>query len=159
MVRTDRISIYVVMLVLFTGVANAKHVRAPLPREILSNRTIYIDNQTGDADTGDRAYDMLRKWTPSYTLVSRDQAALVFVLTQETHKNVSDIYSATMPPTRFDRAIRTDTKVKSETEGTVTLTITDQTGRLLFQNTKPYDDGVRDLLNDLKRRIIEEVRR
>jgi hypothetical protein len=56
-----------VWLILVSGLASftvnsvAKGKHLPLPPQILTAKTVYIDNQSGYAKLGDRAYKQLQK--------------------------------------------------------------------------------------------------
>ena len=58
----------------------AKDKHAPLPEMVVSAKTIYIDNQSGFANMGDRAYDELGKWGRFQIVDSADKADLVLLL-------------------------------------------------------------------------------
>ena len=47
---------------LLVASSQAKHEKMPLPLQVMTAKTIYIDNRSGVADLGDKAYDELRKW-------------------------------------------------------------------------------------------------
>jgi hypothetical protein len=65
------------------GVAKDKH--APLPTAILIAKTIYIDNQSGFANMGDRAYDELSKWGRYQVVDSATKADLVLLLSANAY--------------------------------------------------------------------------
>jgi hypothetical protein len=48
------IALFVAFAICFTVLGHTKH--APLPEQILQAKTVYIDNQSGLATLGDRAY-------------------------------------------------------------------------------------------------------
>ncbi len=53
----------------------------PLPATVLAAKTVFIDNQTGMAKLGDRAYEELKKWGRFQIVSDRKQADLIFLLT------------------------------------------------------------------------------
>jgi hypothetical protein len=55
----------------------------PLPATVLSAKTVFIDNQTGMAKLGDRAYEELTKWGRFQIVADRKQADLIFLLTAQ----------------------------------------------------------------------------
>ena len=57
----------------------------PLPAKIMTAKTIYIDNRSGMAQVGDRAYDELKNWGRFQVVTERKQADLILVLSVETH--------------------------------------------------------------------------
>lgn len=52
----------------------------PLPPQVISAKTIYIDNQSGIAKLGDRAYEQLNKWGRFQVVQDRKQADLILLL-------------------------------------------------------------------------------
>ncbi len=52
----------ILVLSAFTVEVVAKEKHLPLPPQIAAAKTVYIDNQSGFAKMGDRAYDQLTKW-------------------------------------------------------------------------------------------------
>lgn len=52
----------------------------PLPPEILSAKTIYIDNQSGIAKLGDRTYQQVTKWGRWQVVTDRRKADLILLL-------------------------------------------------------------------------------
>jgi hypothetical protein len=53
----------------------------PLPATVLAAKAVFIDNQTGMAKLGDRAYEELRKWGRFQIVSDRKRADLIFLLT------------------------------------------------------------------------------
>jgi len=68
----------------FTSSAKEKQ-HLPLPATVLAAKTVFIDNQTGMAKLGDRAYEELKKWGRFQIVPDRKQADLVFLLTAQEH--------------------------------------------------------------------------
>jgi hypothetical protein len=69
---------------LCTSTASAKEKqRLPLPANVLAAKTVFIDNQTGMAKLGDRAYEELKKWGRFQIVPDRKQADLIFLLTAQ----------------------------------------------------------------------------
>ena len=67
----------------FTLAAKEKQ-HLPLPATVLAAKTVFIDNQTGMAKLGDRAYEELKKWGRfSNKLTDRKHADLIFQLTAQ----------------------------------------------------------------------------
>jgi hypothetical protein len=52
----------------------------PLPPQVIAAKTIYIDNQSGIAKLGDRAYEQLNKWGRFQVVEDRRQADLILLL-------------------------------------------------------------------------------
>jgi hypothetical protein len=60
--------------------AYAKHEKMPLPQKLMIAKTVYIDNQSGFADLGDKCYDELRKWGRFQIVGSAEKADVVLLL-------------------------------------------------------------------------------
>ena len=58
----------------------AKHEKMPLPQKVMTAKTMYIDNRSGVADLGDRAYEELRKWGRFQIVDSAEKADVVLLL-------------------------------------------------------------------------------
>jgi len=71
-------------LVLVVSPIHAQDKRAPLPASVIAAKTVYIDNQTGDAQITDRAYDALSKWGRFKILKDAKDADLVLRFTVDT---------------------------------------------------------------------------
>jgi hypothetical protein len=65
-----------VVFVFLCNVSQAKKNHLPLPPQVLSAKTIYIDNQSGIAKLGDRAYE----WGRFEVVQNRRQADLILLL-------------------------------------------------------------------------------
>src|SRR5258705_11297968 len=69
-----------------TSASSAKEKQhLPLPATVLAAKTVFIDNQTGMAKLGDRAYEELKKWGRFQIVADRKQADLIFLLTAQEH--------------------------------------------------------------------------
>lgn len=62
------------------GFALPKDRHMPLPPQIVTARTIYIENQSGDPDIADRAYDELLKWGRFKVVPDKNQSDLILSL-------------------------------------------------------------------------------
>jgi hypothetical protein len=81
----QRIVVLLLAVVAFTtaGVAKDKHL--PLPPQIGLAKTVYIDNQSGFAKMGDRAYEQVTKWGRFQVLQDRRQADLIFLVSAKAY--------------------------------------------------------------------------
>ena len=61
----------------------------PLPSQIKSAKTIYIDNQSRYAELGDRAYEQLKKWGRWEVVADRQNADLILLLSAQEHDDGS----------------------------------------------------------------------
>lgn len=60
---------------------NAKQKKhLPLPAQVLSAKTVFIDNQSGFAKIGDRAYEQITKWGRFQVIQDRKRADLILLL-------------------------------------------------------------------------------
>jgi hypothetical protein len=66
--------------------------KTPLPAEVISAKTIYLVNKTGDQDVLDTAYDQIKSWGRFTIAKSKDDAELVAVF---THKYGMDKFGNT----------------------------------------------------------------
>jgi hypothetical protein len=60
------------------GTAKDKHL--PLPPQVMTAKTVYIDNQSGVAKLGDRCYSEIQKWGRFQVVQDRKQADLILLL-------------------------------------------------------------------------------
>jgi len=74
-------AILATMLLLGFGVLQAKDKRAAVPSKVLSAKTIYVDNQTNDAEIQHDAYMGLTKWGRYEIVETPQKADLVLRLT------------------------------------------------------------------------------
>jgi hypothetical protein len=70
----------VVSVVAFTIGSAAKDKHLPLPPQVVTAKTVYIDNQSGVAKLGDRCYTEIQKWGRFQVVQDRKQADLIFLL-------------------------------------------------------------------------------
>ena len=57
----------------------------PLPQQILTAKTVYIDNRSGLADLGDKAYDEMKKWGRYQIVDSPEKADMVLLLSAKEY--------------------------------------------------------------------------
>jgi hypothetical protein len=67
-------------VVVFTTGSSAKDKHLPLPPQIMTAKTVYIDNQSGISRLGDRCYTEIQKWGRFQVVQDRNQADLIFLL-------------------------------------------------------------------------------
>ncbi len=78
-------SLVIIMTTLLMAPGFAKHEKMPLPPGVMTAKTIYIDNRSGVADLGDKAYDELRKWGRFQIVDSAEKADLVLLLSAKSY--------------------------------------------------------------------------
>lgn len=122
----------------------------PLPTQVITAKTVYIDNQSEDAGVGDKARDELRKWGRFQIVSDRAEADLIFVFSTSEYSS----YATSTPP------------YSTEVEANYTyLTIIDgKSGQHLWNASQKwgnlyggYHSATRGLVNDLKKRVEEQV--
>jgi hypothetical protein len=60
--------------------------RAPLPFKVLSAKTIYLQNNSGEADMADRAYTQLKEWGRYQVVDVKEKADIIMVLSETTEQ-------------------------------------------------------------------------
>ncbi|MGB9241826.1 MAG: hypothetical protein WCC03_00615 [Candidatus Acidiferrales bacterium] len=122
----------------------------PLPAQVITAKTVYIDNQSEDGGVGDKARDELRKWGRFQIVSDRAEADLIFVLSTGEYSS----YATSTPP------------YSTEVEANYTyLTIIDgKSGQHLWNASQKwgnlyggYHSATRGLVNDLKKRVEEQI--
>src|ERR1700730_18463678 len=76
---------FLLAALLFGASAYAKHDKLPLPEQVMTAKTVYIDNQSGLADLGDKAYDETKKWGRVQIVDSPEKADLVLLLSAKEY--------------------------------------------------------------------------
>ena len=122
----------------------------PLPAQVITAKTVYIDNQSEEAGVGEKARDELRRWGRFQIVSDRAEADLVLVFSTSAYTS----YATSSPP------------YSTEVEANYTyLTIIDgKSGQHLWNAAQKwgnlysgYHSATRGLLNDLKKRVEEQV--
>jgi hypothetical protein len=121
----------------------------PLPAQVITAKTVYIDNQSEEAGVGETARDELRKWGRFKLVSDRAEADLIFVFSTSAYTS----YATSSPP------------YSTEVEANYTyLTIIDgKSGQHLWNASQKggnvyggYQSATRGLINDLKKRVEEQ---
>ncbi len=149
------------------GAAKGKHI--PLPPQVLTAKTVYIDNQSGFARLGDRAYEQLQKSGRVQVVQDRKQADLIFLLS-ELEYNQGYVTSGSTTTTKVDKSgnIKTSSSPTYSTPVSthyIYLTVIDpKTGDNLWSDSKQqwdyrdtgFDSAAKSLIAGLEKRIKEE---
>jgi len=154
------------VLILLALPAFAKSNKMPLPQQVMNAKTIYIDNQSGHAEFGDRAYDELKKWGRYQIVDAADKADIILLLSAKeyvggyrtstnhhTTGNVDDNgnINANTYGSGTSRAVVT---------GTTFITIVDtKTGASLWADAKPWGNwksATRGLVKELRDRVKDQ---
>lgn len=140
-----------VLLFLVAIPALAKKDRAPLPKEILSAKTIYLDNQSQYAEVMDNAVTELKKWNRLKAVSERKDADLVFTFTSSTE-------AATSKSTGTVIGSNVIVRTSPSSICAITLTISKPPSETVWTNTKPCSrkGATTDLMRDLRDRISSQ---
>jgi hypothetical protein len=144
------------LLIMFLVVPTFAKDYAPLPEKLLQAKTVYVENQTKDAERGDTMFRELSKWKRYVLVTDKSKADLVFVLTMSTHEAIgSNGTRVSNQIAGSGTTITTGGQVYSYTTGRVTLEIQDTEGTVVWANTKSFSrkGATKDLMKDLKERI------
>jgi hypothetical protein len=145
------------ILLLCTIPALAKDLKAPLPEKLFQAKSVYIDNQSGNADILDKAYTSLKEWNRYEVVQDKSKADLVYVLTissemrgSYTTGNVNNYgqVTATTSPARV--------------RYTTLFVIDPITGQTLFSDTRRwhlFGSATKDAVKELHKRMDEQIGR
>jgi hypothetical protein len=159
----------VVLLLLVCAVASeARDKHLPLPPQILTAKTIYIDNQSGMAKLGDRAYEQLEKWGKYKVVQDKKSADLILLLSaREYHRGYVSSGSQTTGHIDESGNINTTTSPTYSSEVTVGYTyitmIDPASGDALWSDSKRwgslyngFHSATKGLIDELMKRVNEE---
>ena len=147
--------------------AKAKH-HLPLAPQVMAAKTVYIDNQSGQAAIGDRAYDVLAKWGRFQVVLDPRQADLVFLLT--AHERTGGYVTSggrqtgTVDDSGNIETTSSPTYTTAVTVGYTFLAVIDaKTGANLWSDSKRWGNlytgfhsAAKGLIGELKKRIEEQ---
>ncbi len=141
----------------------------PLPTKVLSAKSVFIDNQSGMASLGDKAFDQLKKWGRFQVVSDRKEADLILLLSARE-------YNGGYVTTGGGQTGTVDESGNIETTGNPTytspvtvrytfLTVIDpSTGANLWSDSKEWGNlyngfhsATRGLIQQLKKRIDEQA--
>ncbi|MCU1248737.1 MAG: hypothetical protein JWQ49_1766 [Edaphobacter sp.] len=119
--------------------------RPPLPAEIKTAKSIYLDNESGIAIVADYAYRELKKWNRFEITDSPDKADLIFVFTGSDERSTSTGMANGKPITMTGGPCHATLVVRSSKNH-------DQS---LWQDTKncSWHGASADLIRELKKRM------
>ncbi len=124
-----------VVLSSLSGVAKDKHL--PLPPQVMTAKTVYIDNQSGVARLGDRCYTELAKWGRFQVVQDRKQADLILLLSAREYNRGYVTSGGSTTGT-----INTSGNVDSTTIGNQTTGTVDSTGTINTTTEPAYTQPV-----------------
>jgi hypothetical protein len=145
--------------------AYAKHAKMPLPQQVTTAKTIYIDNRSGIANIGDRAYDELQKWARFQIVDSAEKADLVLLISASQYvSGYSSVSNHNTTGTIDDAGnLNAQTYGHSTSDaivsGTTYVTVLDpKTGTALWSDARPWGKCVFAVCKSATRGIIKELR-
>jgi hypothetical protein len=140
----------------------------PLPATVLAAKTVFIDNQTGMAKLGDRAYEELKKWGRFQIVADRKQADLIFLLSAQErdggYVTSGGGQTGTVDSSGNIRTSSDPTYTTHVTVGYTYLTVFDaKSGDNLWSDSKRWGNlytgfhsATKSLINALKKRMDEQ---
>jgi hypothetical protein len=132
------------------------------------SETIFIDNHTGQAKIGDRAYEELKKWGRFQIVSDRNQADLIFLSTAQEHDGgyvtSGGGQTGTVDSSGNIRTSSDPTYTTHVTVGYTYLTVFDsKSGDNLWSDSKRWGNlytgfhrATKGLINELKKRMDEQ---
>ena len=144
----------------------AKHEKMPLPQQVITAKTAYIDNQSGRADLGDKAYDEMKKWGRYQLVDSPDKADLVLLLSAKEYVGgyTSSTYRNTTGSVDNNGNVNAQTYGSGSSSavitGTTFITLVDRaSGASLWSDAKPWGkwkSATRGLIKELRDRVKDQ---
>lgn len=161
-----RSAITVIAVLALASIVSASHRKMPLPQQVMAAKTIYIDNRSGDADLGDKAYDELEKWGRYQIVDSPDKADLVLLLSAKEY--IGGYTSGTYRNTTGN--VDNNGNVNAQTYGTTTshavisgttyITLIDpKSGASLWGDARAwgrFKSATRGLIKELRERVKDQ---
>jgi hypothetical protein len=146
--------------------------KMPPPAIFFEAKTVFILNETGYANIGDRAYDEIKKWGRYKVVENPDEADLVLVLTsrqdiigfqRNTVTNTyGTVYGDENSASGNTQSYSTGTST-AVTRGTTTAAFFDRrTGKKVWSDTRQWGafrSATRGIIRDIRTRIEEEEKR
>jgi len=144
--------------------------RLPLPATVLTAKSVFIDNQTGMAKLGDRAYEELKKWGRFQIVADRKQADLIFLLTAQErdggYVTSGGGQTGTVDSSGNINTSRNPTYTTHVTVGYTYLTVFDaKSGDNLWSESKRWGNlytgfrsATKGLVDELKKRMDEQAK-
>jgi hypothetical protein len=138
---------FVALLLSVTAFAGKK---LPLSAKVTTAKTVYIENRSGYASIGDKAFDELSKWGRFKIVSEKKDADLIVLLTSRTEEGGSTATSNTVG----------NTTVTNISDGSVSVTelslIDPSTGDVLFSDSRPwgkFKSATVGIIKELRKRV------
>jgi hypothetical protein len=146
---------FLVVLILSTLSFGGQH--APLPQTLMAAKTLYIENNSGNAKLADRCYDELSKWGRFRIVSDPKDADIVFQL--GTHVQTYG-YSGS---SHSDDNGNTNTTLTADRAGFTTISVLDKSGLVLWSDTRRWGNlftgfksATREVVKELRKRVEEQ---
>ena len=169
--RKSAVVLSLLFVVIFARALMAKEKQhLPLPQKILAAKLVYIDNQSGQAKIGDRAYEELKKWGRFQVVSDRSQADLIFLLTAKEHTGgyvtSGGTQTGTVDSSGNINATTSPTYTTRVTVGYTYLSVIDpNSGDNLWSEGKKwgnlytgYHSAAKGLIDELQKRVEEQTK-
>lgn len=163
--RSCFVGLFLVIGIALSCSATDKHL--PLPPQMTAAKTVFIDNQSGTAKIGDRAYEQLQKWGRFQVVQDRKEADLVLLFSAREY-NRGYVTSGSTTTGRVDESGNVSLNSSPTYSGPVTvgytyLTVIDpKTGDNLWSDSKKWGNlytgfhsATKGLIDELEKRINE----
>lgn len=157
-------------LLLFNTTSFAKDKKhLPLPAQVIDAKTVYIDNQSGVAALGDRAYQELQKWGRFQIVQDRQHADLILLLSAREYNRgyvtTGGGQTGTVDQNGNINTTNNPTYTNAVTVGYTFLTAIDpKTGDGLWSDSKKwgtlftgYHSATKGLIDELRKRMEEQT--
>jgi len=151
---------------MFAFPALAKHEKMPLPQQVTNAKTVYIDNQSGHAELGDRAYDEMKKWGRYQIVDSAGKADIVLLLSAKEYIGgyTSSTYHNTTGRVDDNGNVNAQTygsgNSRAVVTGTTFITLIDtKSGTSLWTDSRPWGrwkSATRGLVKELRDRVKDQ---
>lgn len=146
----------IVIFLLLSAVAVAAD-HAPLPKKLFEAKTIYIDNQSGYAEIGDKCYQELKKWGRFTIIEDSEKADMVFWLGSSEKQSGFSAYTQTYSNGAATTSISPDTTGK-----TILKAVDPKTGAVLWTDSRVwrgFHSATKGVVKDLRKRMEEQERK
>ena len=130
---------------------------APLPPALMSAKTLYIENNSGDAKLADRCYEELSKWARFKIVSDPKDGDVIFQIGTHVRTYGYSGHSTT------DSLGNTHTNLTEDTAGFTTISVVGHDGQILWSDTRRWGNlftgfrsATREVIKELRRRIEEQ---
>jgi hypothetical protein len=161
-----KIKIIPALLMLVAFPAFAKHEKMPLPQQVMTAKTVYIDNRSGHAELGDKAYDEMKKWARYQIVDSADKADIVLLLSAQEYIGgyTSSTYHNTTGTVDDNGNVNAQSygsgSSRAVVTGTTFITLIDtKSGTSLWADSKPWGrwkSATRGIIKELRDRVKDQ---